>query len=254
MRTGKHRNFVVDEEMIQASAEDLKLGKGLYGGDLKRMPHAHLGLQASLDFSPAPEIRRNCGDVAEEAARTAFLGGRPLEVEIGFGDGRFLLHRAQAYPDTHFLGFEIHRHLCLDLARRIHQAGLSNLRVVFEDMRQAIPELIADRSLRRCFLFFPDPWWKRRHQKRRLFTPPVLDLLAQKVEVGGLVYIKTDVLPYGDFCRMIFDADPRYKAISPPSDLTENFHPTRREAYCLHEGLPFTTLCYEVLPSDPSGL
>ncbi|MCB9640709.1 MAG: tRNA (guanosine(46)-N7)-methyltransferase TrmB [Myxococcales bacterium] len=248
MRTGKNRTFTIDHEKTNNSLEDLKKGKGLYGGDITRMP-TRRGIAPYVDFSPVPEVRRLHEDPTEEAEKTVFLSKLPVEVEIGFGRGGFLRHRAARFPDKHFLGFEIHKHLCVDMVTKIHQMGLENLRICFEDCRSSLPALLPQGSIDRAFVFFPDPWWKRKHVPRRLLSPAFLDILYPLLTEDGVLSIKTDVLPYADVVEAMFAEDPRFE-LRPEleAQIFDDFSPTEREAFCSREGLPFRTFCYAKKP------
>ncbi|MCK6511119.1 tRNA (guanosine(46)-N7)-methyltransferase TrmB [Myxococcota bacterium] len=252
MRIGKNRTFTIDPERTEAVREQIQRGKGIYGGDITRMP-TRQGFAHDLTFQPAPEIRRHPEDAAEEADKSAFLRHTPIEVEIGFGRGGFLRHRAARFPHKHFLGFEIHKHLCIDMADRIHQQGLTNLRICFEDSRAALPSLLPERSIDRAFVFFPDPWWKRKHIPRRLLTPVFLDLLYPLLTDDGVLSIKTDVLPYAEIVEAMFAEDPRF-VLRPEFEpiIFDDFAPTEREVYCLRQGLPFRSFCYAKNPTAPS--
>lgn len=247
MRTGKGRTFSLDEKALKEADESLKTGKGLVGGDLTRQPERMRGLQAYLDPSKLkeglerlPELRRFPQSDEEKEEAQAYVAHRPLEVEIGFGGGQFILGRAAANPDTHFIGFEIRRGLCIPVVQSIVQQDLSNLRIVYEDMRQSLPAFCADDSLQRCSVFFPDPWWKKRHIKRRILVPSFLDLMAQKLHIGGILHIKTDVMPYAEAVEALFEGDTRYERDHGDLDvLFENDLPTEREAFCAKKGLPF---------------
>ena len=248
MRTGKEKTFCMDDDKLNLAPSDLERGKGLYGGDLDRSPHPHRGITPYVSFRPVPEIRRLVESDEEAADQAAFLSKQPMEIEIGFGKGNFLRHRAARFPEKHFVGFEIHRSLCLWMAERIQRRGLTNLRLCFEDCRQSLPALLSEGSVDRAFVFFPDPWWKRRHVKRRLLSPPFLDLLYPYLAPHAVLSIKTDVMPYADYIEQLFAEDPRFLLRSElEAQIFDDFSPTEREAFCLREGIPFRTFCYQKL-------
>ncbi|MGH8222853.1 MAG: tRNA (guanosine(46)-N7)-methyltransferase TrmB [Woeseiaceae bacterium] len=120
----------------------------------------------------------------------------PRVLEIGFGNGETFVAQAAADPGCDYLGVEVHEpgigHALL-LAGR---AGLSNLRVIAEDAVAVLSEQIADAALRRINIYFPDPWPKKRHHKRRLLQPEFLELLAPKLERGGALHLATDWAGY----------------------------------------------------------
>ncbi|HEX9852874.1 MAG TPA: tRNA (guanosine(46)-N7)-methyltransferase TrmB [Woeseiaceae bacterium] len=116
----------------------------------------------------------------------------PRVVEIGFGNGESLVEQAAANPQLDFLGIEVHEpgvgH-CLLLAR---QSNVSNLRIIVRDAVEVLESQITDSSLCRINLYFPDPWPKKRHHKRRILQPSFLGLVARKLVSGGTLHIATD--------------------------------------------------------------
>jgi tRNA (guanine-N7-)-methyltransferase len=105
----------------------------------------------------------------------------------------FLIERAAAAPDAYLLGVEIKSKWAYKVARRCERLGLSRVRPYAGDARAVLASLTPDGVLSRVFLHFPDPWWKKRHAKRRLMGEEVLDLFARLLKPGGQVYIQTDV-------------------------------------------------------------
>jgi tRNA (guanine-N7-)-methyltransferase len=125
-------------------------------------------------------------------ARTAFGREAPVIVEIGFGNGETLARMAAARPDTDFLGIEVHRpgvgHLLLQLKER----ELTNVRVYCADAIEVLTQNIFVASLAGINVFFPDPWPKKRHHKRRLVNPDFIRLVARKLKYGGFFHAATD--------------------------------------------------------------
>ena len=115
------------------------------------------------------------------------------ELEIGFGRGMFLLERARAAPGSRILGLEIKRKWAYLVGERAQRLGLSNVRVFGADAREVLPRLTPEASLQRVFIHFPDPWWKKRHEKRRLRGPSTFDPVARLLRPGGELFIQTDV-------------------------------------------------------------
>ncbi|MCA9523583.1 MAG: hypothetical protein KC609_21555, partial [Myxococcales bacterium] len=114
-------------------------------------------------------------DVRLELAR-ATLARRPLAIEVGFGHGHFLAQRALERPDLQFVGFELRRKWCIELRDRALATGLRNLALVHDDARSVLARFLADDAIGELYVNFPDPWWKRKHQRRRLMTPPFVEL------------------------------------------------------------------------------
>lgn len=128
----------------------------------------------------------------------AFGRAAPKIVEIGFGNGEQLLHAAQADPARDYLGIEVHRPGVGRLLNGVAQAGLSNVRVYRHDAVEVLQHEIAPGTLAEVRVYFPDPWHKKRHHKRRLVQPAFVELAASRLAPGGLLHLATDWLPYAD--------------------------------------------------------
>lgn len=113
-------------------------------------------------------------------------------IEIGFGMGDSLLQMARNDKSTHFVGIEVHKPGVGRLLSGVHQEGLTNVRIYAEDAVEVLERCIVDQSLDAVHIYFPDPWHKKRHHKRRLIQPPFVLLLAQKLRQGGLLHLATD--------------------------------------------------------------
>lgn len=124
-------------------------------------------------------------------------GAGPWEVEIGFGKGRYLLQRAQAEPETRFLGIEIAGMYYRILAKRARKRGLDNLLAVLGDGPYLMSAVLPRGFAQTVHVYFPDPWPKTRHHKRRLLDPENLDLLFGLLKPGGRLWFATDFLDYG---------------------------------------------------------
>jgi tRNA (guanine-N7-)-methyltransferase len=128
--------------------------------------------------------------------RDMFPGGRPMEVEIGSGKGRFLMHRAMAHPDRGFIGIDyIWKYLKIGW-QRVERRGLENVLFFKAEANEVVTHLVPDESVSVFHIYFPDPWHKRRHNKRRLLTPDFFKLLHRRLAPGGLLEIATDNLDY----------------------------------------------------------
>jgi tRNA (guanine-N7-)-methyltransferase len=118
----------------------------------------------------------------------------PIEIEIGPGRGGFLFERAAVVPDACILGLEIRLKWAHVVNERLGKAGLSpRVQSLAEDAKVALPRLVPDGSVRAFFLHFPDPWWKKRHEKRLVMGDALLDQIARLLVPGGALYIQTDV-------------------------------------------------------------
>jgi tRNA (guanine-N7-)-methyltransferase len=130
----------------------------------------------------------------------------PHVLEIGFGNGESLAAMAQAHPQADFLGIEVHRPGIGHLLMRIEALGLSNLRVICADAVEVIQYRLPDTHLDRVQVFFPDPWPKQRHHKRRLIQPAFLELLAPKLKPGGYLHLATDWEDYALYMLKVLEA------------------------------------------------
>ncbi len=125
-----------------------------------------------------------------------FGNSDPLEVEVGFGKGLFLLTAAQANPGVNYLGIEIARKYQLFTATRLAKRTLRNVRVAKADARIFLRDCVAEQSCRAIHVYFPDPWWKKRHLKRRVFTPEFARQCERILQPGGCLHVVTDVFEY----------------------------------------------------------
>ena len=129
-------------------------------------------------------------------------------VEIGFGMGHSLLTMAQSRPDQNFLGVEVHRAGIGSLVADLHDHEISNVRIADFDAVQLFKSCLADNSLAGVQIFFPDPWPKKRHHKRRLVQAEFIRLVAQKVKTGGFIHCATDWQEYAEHILAVLSAEP----------------------------------------------
>jgi tRNA (guanine-N7-)-methyltransferase len=120
-------------------------------------------------------------------------GTGELELEIGFGRGRFLIERAQAAPGSRVVGIEIKTKWAHLVEERRKRLGLANAVALCGDAREVLPRCGPDGSLARVFVHFPDPWWKKRHARRRVVDDDFLAQLARLMRPGGELFVQTDV-------------------------------------------------------------
>lgn len=140
---------------------------------------------------------------------TAFGREARRILEIGFGDGESLASIAAATPECDYLGIEVHRPGIGHLLLRARALGLVNLRVINGDAVEVVNVALADATLDQVQIFFPDPWPKARHQKRRLIQPEFADLLANKLKPFGRLYLATDCEDYAMQMLRILEASAR---------------------------------------------
>lgn len=176
-----------------------------------------------------------------------FTRSQPVEVELGSGDGSFLLQWAALHPERNFLGLERLKGRLRKLDRKGRRAGLANLCGLRLEAAYGVEYLMPPASVRAFHLYFPDPWPKRKHQRHRLVNPRFADAVARALEPGGGIYLRTDDGPYFDVMNDVFGNHDRFGAVPTPADLAAvwtDFErefaarsiPTRRAAYQLRPG------------------
>jgi tRNA (guanine-N7-)-methyltransferase len=141
---------------------------------------------------------------------------RPLILEIGSGMGETTAAMAKARPDADFIAIEVHGPGVGSLLNRIEAEGLANLRVIRHDAVEVLERMIPDASLAAIHLFFPDPWPKKRHHKRRLVQPAFAALAARKLASGGYLHAATDWPEYAAQIDAVLGAEPNFaRAVEP---------------------------------------
>ena len=138
----------------------------------------------------------------------------PITLEIGFGDGVSLAEMANNAPEKDFIGIEVHRPGVGRLLHLVNEQGLSNVRVMDDDAVEIIKHRIPESSLNRVQLFFPDPWHKKRHNKRRIVQPDFVSLIASRLEVGGVFHLATDWEPYAEHMAEVMEASDEFISLS----------------------------------------
>ncbi len=130
--------------------------------------------------------------------------------EIGFGMGHSLASMAETMPHINFLGIEVHRPGVGSLLNIVQEKGLTNIRVISHDAVEVLKNMIIPHSLARVLLFFPDPWHKTRHHKRRIVQPNFMSLVASRLTTDGAFHAATDWEPYAQWMLEIMEAHPEY--------------------------------------------
>lgn len=147
----------------------------------------------------------------------------PRCLEIGFGIGEVIGALAQANPDVDYLGIEVHRPGVGRLLLQCAQANLSNLRIVCHDAVEVLQTGIAPESLQEALIFFPDPWHKKRHHKRRLIDADFLELVAGRLRGGGILRMATDWQPYAEQMLLLSNACEALQSLSPDATYVERY-------------------------------
>jgi tRNA (guanine-N7-)-methyltransferase len=158
---------------------------------------SELGPRFVLPYAPAPI------DCAAQFGRVA-----PVVLEIGFGMGQATAKIAAARPDTDFIGIEVHEPGVGALLKIIGEQGLTNLRLLQHDAVEVLEHMIPPGSLAGVHVFFPDPWHKKKHNKRRLIQPGLVALLASRLAPGGVLHCATDWEPYAVQMLEVLAAEP----------------------------------------------
>jgi len=165
-----------------------------------------------LDIPPAPG--RLPPDQAPRGPQTPirwpdlFGNDRPVEIEVGFGKGMFLIQSCEARPETNFLGIEIERQYVLFAAARLAKLAPTNVRLACTDAMWFFANRVESASVAVVHVFFPDPWWKNRHKKRKLMTKDFASEIGRVLKPDGVFHFKTDVQEYFDQTMRILAVEP----------------------------------------------
>ena len=147
-----------------------------------------------------------------------FANSNPVVLEIGFGMGKSLVEMAKNNPDLNYLGVEVHRPgvgACIALAQ---ETGVSNLKVYEHDAIEVLADCIPNGSLAKVQLFFPDPWHKKKHHKRRIVSAEFVETIRQKLQVGGVFHMATDWQNYAECMLEDMQQAQGYKNLSKTND------------------------------------
>jgi tRNA (guanine-N7-)-methyltransferase len=143
-----------------------------------------------------------------------FGNGRAVILEIGFGNGEATWQMAQARPEENFIGVEVHRPGVGRLLLKIEEHGLDNVRIACADAVEFLHERIPEASLAGVRIYFPDPWPKKRHHKRRMIQPEFVRLLASRMRPGAILHLATDWEPYAEHMLEVLGACGELKNLS----------------------------------------
>ena len=149
---------------------------------------------------------------------TVFGNDHPVEVEVGFGKGLFLVNTAAARPDRNFLGVEIVRKYQLYATARLAVRDLKNARTSCADAKAVFRHYVKPGSVADVHVYFPDPWWKTRHKKRLLFTPEFAAEVLRVLTPGGTLHFVSDVADYFDWVTGTLAEVPQFDRLPPPTE------------------------------------
>ena len=143
-----------------------------------------------------------------------FKNSYPLKLDIGFGTGSFLLEMAIREPESNFVGIDMYHKGIRKVFSRINKLSIKNIRIIYGDAREKIASIFNDDEVQEIYINFPDPWPKKRHEKRRLIKPPFIKMLTSKLMPLGHLHLATDYEPYAREILACFEAENRLKSKS----------------------------------------
>ena len=186
-----------------------------------------------------------------EALAEAFERAAPLIVEIGCGNGDALCWMAAHDSESNFVGIEVHEPGMGRLLRGLRSAGLENVRVVLHDAVEVL-QAQPDASIDMLRIYFPDPWPKKRHHKRRLVSPRFAALAARVLKPGGILHLATDWVPYADWMHEALATQPALESLGDPDVSKPDWRPeTHFERRGLKKGHEVRDLLYRRRPGEP---
>ncbi|MBI3865787.1 MAG: tRNA (guanosine(46)-N7)-methyltransferase TrmB [Planctomycetia bacterium] len=147
-----------------------------------------------------------------------FAAAQPLEIEVGSGRGLFLVNAGLTCPGTNFLGIEYDYKEARRAARRLQKRRFPNVRILGADARVVMRDYLPARCAQALHVYFPDPWWKRRHKKRRIFDAAFLEQAARILQPGGVLHAWTDVEEYFGVMTALVAEYPRFAALPAPAE------------------------------------
>jgi tRNA (guanine-N7-)-methyltransferase len=145
----------------------------------------------------------------------------PRVLDIGFGMGEALAEQAAAHPERDYLGVEVYPPGVGRMLQSIEEQGLTNVRLLNEDVMEVLDRALAPASLDYVHLYFPDPWPKKRHHKRRLVQPPFPERVARVLRPGGRLHLATDWAPYAEWMVEVMEAEPAFENETGPGAFAE---------------------------------
>lgn len=183
----------------------------------------------------------------------AFGRKAPIALEIGFGIGGFLLDLGEKHPEWNVLGIEIRQHFVDGVLKQAELRGLSNIQGIVANVNRDLNELLEDQSV--CFVSvnFPDPWFKKRHHKRRVIQNDFLDILVRKMTPGAIFHLMTDFTPIGEDSLEIFEGRSDFENLESAGKFAQKSTTeimSEREVTHIRRGDPISRLHYRYMPDN----
>ncbi|MEE4297044.1 MAG: tRNA (guanosine(46)-N7)-methyltransferase TrmB [Wenzhouxiangella sp.] len=179
-------------------------------------------------------------------ARLSFVADAPLILEIGFGNGEALGFMAVNEPQHNFLGIEVHEPGVGSLVQQLVRQEITNVRVAMRDAVEVLQQQVQPASLAQARIYFPDPWPKKRHHKRRLIQPLFVAQIAKRLQPGGLLHLATDWAPYAEWMLSVLTGCDELTNLGDPFVQRPAWRPeTRFERRGLKRGHEIFDLLYE---------
>lgn len=207
----------------------------LVGGSLeKRRAHGHpSNLEGHFLHDPifVPDDLQKLQQWCDSADR------RPLAIEIGFQRARFAAQWCLQNPDARYLGFEVRKKFCEDADAWLFKHDVNNAKLALVDARSVLEDLTAPDSVDLLFCFYPDPWWKKRHMKKRLVSRSFAEAALRVLKPGGALIVKTDVEGYAEWAQAELEQVVGW-TVTRLADATAGLPLTQRERRCHLRDLP----------------
>lgn len=187
---------------------------------------------------------------------TLFGNANPVEVEVGFGKGLFLVSSGEANPHVNYFGIEWIRKYQLYATTRAAVRNLANVKTCCADAKLVLRDHIPAGSVRTVHVFFPDPWWKNRHKKRLLFTADFAESVLKVLQPGGVLHFVTDVADYFEWVTGTLAGIPQFRLLPPPAENSPQHdmdYLTNFERKFRKEGRPIYRSRYEKTSRDREG-
>ncbi|MGE4169718.1 MAG: tRNA (guanosine(46)-N7)-methyltransferase TrmB [Candidatus Margulisiibacteriota bacterium] len=153
-----------------------------------------------------------------------------LQVEVGFGLGTFIQTYAEAHPEACFVAMDIREQVVTNVQKRLTEADICNVHLIYSTAERVFADLIPEASVSKVFVFHPDPWFKKRHHKRRVINPGFLDLISPKLKPNARLYVSTDVEPLWEAMAETLNHHPDFAPVQEP-EFWESYYKTNWQHY-----------------------